>query len=108
MPSPSWSLSSDRLTVTQSQNADSAVYMSNLPATGTEISVDLTVNTTSDDDFIGFVLGYESGENTSSSGDWLLFDWKQGNQNSSCRSSSSVADVCIDLVHAARQVVVST
>ncbi|MEC8422192.1 MAG: hypothetical protein VX000_00370, partial [Myxococcota bacterium] len=87
-PSPSWSLSSDRLTVTQSLNADAAVYMSNLPATGTEISVDLTVNTTGDDDFIGFVLGYESGENASSSGDWLLFDWKQGDQDNGCSSGA--------------------
>ena len=51
---PSWTLSSDKLTVTQAYNADAAVYVSSLPATGTEISVDLTVNTSSDDDFIGF------------------------------------------------------
>ena len=42
---PSWTLSSDKLTVTQAYNADAAVYVSSLPATGTEIAVDLTVNT---------------------------------------------------------------
>ncbi len=79
--SPSWSLSSDGLTVTQSVNALPAVYVSTLPAVGVSMTFDLTVNTTDDDDFIGWVIGYESGENVSSSADWLLFDWKQGDQN---------------------------
>jgi len=77
---PSWSLSSDELTVTQSRNADPAVYMSTLPAVGVSMSFDLTVNTSSDDDFIGWVIGYESGENTASNPDYLLFDWKQSDQ----------------------------
>ncbi len=35
-----------------------------------------------DDDFIGFVLGYQDGEATAGSGvDYLLVDWKQSNQN---------------------------
>jgi MYXO-CTERM domain-containing protein len=78
---PSWSLSSDGLTVQQALNALPAVYASTLPAVGVSMSFELTVNTTSDDDFIGWAIGYDSGENVSSSADWLLFDWKQADQN---------------------------
>ncbi len=78
--SPSWSLSSDGTTVTQSRNADAAVYVSTLPATGVSMTFELTVNTTSDDDFIGWAIGYDAGEATDASADWLLFDWKQGTQ----------------------------
>ena len=72
--SPNWTLSSDGLTVTQSVNASPAVYMSTLPATGVSMTFELTVNTSSDDDFIGWVVGYEEGDNSNSSADWLLFD----------------------------------
>jgi cysteine-rich repeat protein len=77
---PSWSLSSDRRTVTQSRNADAAVYMTNLNATWTELTFTLRVNTSSDDDFIGWAVAYDRGERTSTSADWLLFDWKRGDQ----------------------------
>lgn len=78
--SPSWTISSDNLTVTQSINADAAVYASTLPANGVSIAFDLTVNTTRDDDFIGWVIGYAEGDNTAEDANWLLFDWKQQDQ----------------------------
>jgi len=79
--SPAWTLSSDGQTLTQSLNALPAVYVSTLPAVGVSMTFELTVNTTSDDDFIGWAIGYDAGENTSASADWLLFDWKQTDQN---------------------------
>jgi cysteine-rich repeat protein len=79
--SPSWSLSPDGLTVNQSENADPAIYGSTLPAPGVTMGFTLAVNTIGDDDFIGWSIGYEQGENFQSSGDWLLFDWKQGTQD---------------------------
>ena len=51
-----------------------------LPATAAVITFEMVVNTTTDDDFIGFVVGYESGDNTNASADWILFDWKQTDQ----------------------------
>ena len=78
---PSWTLSSDGLTVNQSENADPAIYGSTLPAPGVAIGFTLAVNSIDDDDFIGWSIGYEQGENGQASGDWLLFDWKQGSQN---------------------------
>ena len=79
---PIWSLSTDGLTLTQSENAMPAVYVSNMPANGVSMTFDMTVNTVIDDDFIGWAIGYDAGESTSSSGDWILFDWKQGTQSS--------------------------
>ena len=45
-------------------------------------TIDIRVNETNDDDFIGFVLGFSPGEASSASADYLLVDWKQANQNS--------------------------
>ena len=78
--SPEWSISADALTVTQTLNADPAVYVSTLPVSGVSMTFELTVNTTDDDDFIGWVIGYEPGEGAATTADWLLFDWKQGAQ----------------------------
>ncbi len=79
--SPNWVISDDALTVTQSLNADPAVYVSTLPVSGVSMTFELTVDTTVDDDLIGWVIGYDSGENVSETADWLLFDWKQLEQN---------------------------
>jgi len=77
---PQWTLSPDGLTVIQSENADPAVYVSTLPAMGVTITFDLTVTTSSDDDFIGWVVGYQAGDNSNANADWILFDWKQSDQ----------------------------
>jgi hypothetical protein len=51
-------------------------------AQGNQLSGTIRVNTTSDDDFIGFVLGFKSGDLTNATTDFLLIDWKQINQSS--------------------------
>ena len=79
-PGPDWTLSADSLTVTQTLNAEAAVYVSTLPVSGVSMTFELTVSTSEDDDFIGWVIGYEAGESTSATADWLLFDWKQNTQ----------------------------
>jgi cysteine-rich repeat protein len=90
--SPSWSLSSGGTVLTQSVNADAAVYVSTLPAVGVSMTFTLKVQTSTDDDFIGWAIGYDAGENTSTSADWLLFDWKQGTQVSgSCTGYKGLA-----------------
>jgi hypothetical protein len=50
-------------------------------AQGKELAGEITVETSFDDDFIGFVLGYQDGEITSTNADFWLIDWKQGNQD---------------------------
>jgi len=90
---PSWTLSPDGLTVEQSENADPAVYVSTLPAAGVTITFNLTCNDSgngADNDFIGWVVAYEAGDNNNANAEWILFDWKKEDQNCSwgdCNSS---------------------
>jgi hypothetical protein len=41
----------------------------------------VTVKTLSDDDFWGFVIGYNNNDDVTSSADYILIDWKQENQD---------------------------
>ncbi|MFY0565310.1 DUF4215 domain-containing protein [Archangium lansingense] len=77
---PLWRLSEDRLTVQQTTNSDPAVYMTNLPAAGATIRFELEVQTESDDDFIGWVVGFQQGDTTNPDAEFMLFDWKQKDQ----------------------------
>lgn len=45
------------------------------------INFRLRVSTTADDDFIGFVLGFQPGDGSNQNADYLLVDWKQRNQS---------------------------
>lgn len=49
-------------------------------AQGTALKGSIKVETTADDDFIGFVLGYSDGEMNSNAADFWLIDWKQNTQ----------------------------
>jgi cysteine-rich repeat protein len=79
-PAPSWVLSTDGRTLTQGLNAAPGVYVSTLPATAQPITFELEVTSAGDDDYIGFVVGYNAGDNANPSADWILFDWKRGTQ----------------------------
>lgn len=50
-------------------------------AQGKALKGTIKVETTGDDDFVGFVLGYSDGEMNSTNADFWLIDWKQGTQN---------------------------
>ena len=76
----SWTLQSGNDTVYQSTNGDPTVFFSGIDSQGLSLSGEITVRTTSDDDFIGFVLGYNAGDINNSNADYLLIDWKQSNQ----------------------------
>jgi hypothetical protein len=81
----SWNFSGTGDTVLQTVNTSqpAILYEAGSNAQGTSLSGSISVNTTSDDDFIGFVLGYQGGESTSATADFWLIDWKQGTQNAS-------------------------
>lgn len=49
-------------------------------AQGLALSGTIKVTTTSDDDYVGFVLGYSDGEINASNADFILIDWKQSDQ----------------------------
>ncbi len=71
---PSWDVANGGDSVTQGTNADASTFLSNTTWNNTVFNGNFKVNTTNDNDFIGFVFGYTG------SNDYYLFDWKQGTQ----------------------------
>ncbi|MQY42871.1 VPLPA-CTERM sorting domain-containing protein [Epibacterium sp. SM1969] len=68
--------------VFQTQNSRPSVFFdSGALDRGTSLEGEIRVETTSDDDFIGFVLGYDTGEFDGSTSDFWLIDWKQADQS---------------------------
>ena len=78
-----WTLAPDNNSVFQSINTpDPAVFYNNTNSQGLALSGEITVQEQGgDDDFIGFVLGYQTGDATNASANYLLIDWKQANQS---------------------------
>ncbi len=77
-----WNVQSGNNSVIQTRNGNPTVFFNNgVNAQGQALSGEITVNTTSDDDFIGFVLGYQSGELFNNPNEFYLIDWKQRNQS---------------------------
>jgi hypothetical protein len=77
-----WVLQPGNNDVLQTVNGNPTVFYGPGNAQGRALSGTIRVNTTSDDDFIGFVLGYKAGDINAASTDFLLIDWKQGTQGS--------------------------
>lgn len=68
--------------VFQTTNGSPTVfYEAGTNTQGTSLAGAITVETTSDDDFIGFVLGYDDNEINGGLTDFYLIDWKQRNQS---------------------------
>lgn len=78
----SWAVSGDKSTVTQSLNTNPGVFHNATDSQGQFLRGTIRVDTTSDDDFVGFVLGYRAGDLLSDTADYLLIDWKQATQPS--------------------------
>ena len=74
-PPGNWLLNGDNTAVTQTVNADPSFYLNNVNQTSYTMEGSWRVNTTSDDDYMGFVFGYQNSSN------FYLFDWKQGSQS---------------------------
>ena len=79
-PSGVWTVSgSGGEAVIQSQNGQPTMFYSDFNAFGTSVTGKIKV-TGDDNDFIGFVLGFDPGDASSGSADYLLVDWKAGTQ----------------------------
>jgi hypothetical protein len=75
-PAGNWVLSSGNTVVTQTVNADPSAYLNNLNQTNYTMQGSWKVlEVGGDDDFMGFVFGYQNTSN------FYLFDWKQGQQD---------------------------
>ena len=75
-----WTVAGDNLSVHQSVNGQPTLFYSDFLAFNTSFQGKIKVETTGDDDFIGFALGFQPGDTSNSSADYLLVDWKQYNQ----------------------------
>jgi hypothetical protein len=73
-PAGNWVLGGGNTEVTQTVNADPSMYLNNINQTAYSIDGTWQVLTTGDDDYMGFVFGYQNSSN------FYLFDWKQGTQ----------------------------
>lgn len=73
-PAGNWVLESGNTAVTQTINADPSFYLNNLNQTSYTMQGSWQVTTGADDDYMGFVFGYQNSSN------FYLFDWKQGTQ----------------------------
>ena len=76
-----WIVQPGNDSVVQTVNGDPTVFYSDYTAFNNQLSGTIRVNTTTDDDFIGFVIGFDPGELSSANSDFLLIDWKQTDQS---------------------------
>lgn len=65
--------------VYQSVNGQPTIFYSDFDAFGTEVTGKINVSG-GDDDYIGFVLGFNAGDATNTFADYLLIDWKKDDQ----------------------------
>lgn len=77
-----WTPAADGSSVTQSVNGQPTIYYGDFDAYGTKVTGKIQVLSGSgDDDFIGFVIGFNAGDATNSLADYLLVDWKRATQS---------------------------
>jgi cysteine-rich repeat protein len=77
----SWTFSADGWTGTQTVNTTRPTFaVFGADATATTYTFDMGVTTSSDDDFIGFVFGFELSDLTDASAEYILLDWKRATQ----------------------------
>jgi len=74
-----WNVAADNESVLQTINGNPTVFLSNDSYINTSFEGAFKVQTASDDDYIGFVFGWQSPN------DFYLFDWKQGDQSGSIK-----------------------
>ncbi|WP_425099603.1 VPLPA-CTERM sorting domain-containing protein [Tropicibacter sp. S64] len=77
-------------------------------ALGQTLAGTIFVNTSADDDFIGFVLGYSDGEFNSTSADFWVIDWKQIAQTINDSGVSRNAPAGLALSHVSGNIAATT
>ncbi|MDD4268451.1 MAG: PKD domain-containing protein [Thermoguttaceae bacterium] len=75
--SGTWSVDGIGATVTQESNGQPTVFYSDFAAPAAPLDVMIRVVGNRDDDYIGFVLGFQPGDFSNADADYLLVDWRQ-------------------------------
>lgn len=77
-----WDIPSGAFFGTQTENTERpTVALFGADAFASVFDLTIRVDTSQDDDFIGFVLGYTPGEINDANADYLLIEWKQSSQS---------------------------
>ena len=79
-PNGTWVTAQGGGSVTQTANGQPTIFYSDFELYSLRIEGQITV-TGSDDDYVGFVLGFRPGDSTNANADYLLLDWKRGTQS---------------------------
>ncbi len=75
-----WNVTPTGSQVVQTVNGQPTLFYSDFNAFNTEVEGSIEV-TGGDDDYIGFAIGYQPGNSSNPSADYLLIDWKRGTQS---------------------------
>ena len=78
-PVGQWNVSGDGSSVFQANNGQPTFFYSDFNTQGSSFTGSIDV-TGSDDDYIGFALGFQPGDSSSPTADYLLIDWKAFDQ----------------------------
>lgn len=76
-----WSVSDTNDSVLQSVNGQPTLFHSDFNIFNKDVTGRLVVNSGSDDDYVGFAVGYRPGDITNAAADYLLVDWKRSTQS---------------------------
>lgn len=79
-PAGNWVVGGGGSFVTQQNNGQPTIFYSDFSAQNSDVRGRIQVTTSGDDDYIGFVLGWDPGDSTNAAADYLLVDWKQLDQ----------------------------
>jgi hypothetical protein len=79
-PPGNWVVGGGGSFVTQQNNGQPTIFYSPFSAQNSDVRGRIRVDTSVDDDYVGFVLGFNPGDSTNASADFLLIDWKQLDQ----------------------------
>ena len=79
--SQNWIVQPGNNSVLQTVNGNPTVFYGMSNAIGNKLSGTIRVGADGDDDFVGFVLGFDPGELSAAAPDYILIDWKQANQD---------------------------
>jgi Thrombospondin C-terminal region len=76
-----WTVAPGGASVLQSINGDPTFFVSPGTQINTTVRGTISVGSSGDDDFVGFVLGYNGPGGTGNNMNYILLDWKQQDQN---------------------------
>ncbi len=77
----SWLLAADALSAEQVNRNDASIFYSDFQLSSDVVIAELVTVDNSDDDYMGFVLGFDPGETLDPGAEYLVIDWKKTTQS---------------------------